>query len=109
VDDEGDPVLAAPRTPRGTVEAAVALSDGGGPVKRRNFALLTGAAVTVPAHHWLIREPGPLVSGLSGARVSGALVAQMSEMIAPSAEVSACPDIHNGPPSNPSRLRSLAR
>jgi hypothetical protein len=37
--------------------------------------------LTVPAHHWLIREPEPLVSGLSGARVSGVLVDQMSEMI----------------------------
>jgi hypothetical protein len=80
-DAECDPVLSAPWNQRGTVEASVALSRGGSPVERRRFALLTGAAVTVPAHHWLIREPEPLVSGLSGARVSGALVDQLSPMI----------------------------
>ncbi|MCA1674853.1 MAG: hypothetical protein LC799_22565, partial [Actinobacteria bacterium] len=65
----------------GTVKASVALS-GGGPVKRRGFALLTGAALTVPAHQWLIRDPEPLVSGLSGGRVSVALADQLPDMIA---------------------------
>jgi len=82
VDDaEDDPVLAAPWDQRGTVEASVALRSGGSPVERRRFTLLTGAAVTVPAHHWLIRDPEPVVSGLSGARVSAALVDQLPEMI----------------------------
>ena len=82
VDDvTGDPVVAAPWNQRGTVEVAVALSDGGSPVKRRRFGLLTGAILTTPAHHWLIREPEPLESGLSGGRVSGTLVDQLSEMI----------------------------
>ena len=82
VDDTGcDPVLAAPWNQRGTVEASVALSSGGSPVERQHFALLSGAALTVPAHHWLIREPEPLVSGLSGGRVSVALVDQLSAMI----------------------------
>jgi transcriptional regulator with XRE-family HTH domain len=80
-DTECDPVLAAPWDQRGTVEASVALSSGGSPVERRHFTLLTGAALTVPAHHWLIREPEPLVSGLSGGRVSVALVDQLSAMI----------------------------
>jgi transcriptional regulator with XRE-family HTH domain len=82
VDDTGcDPVLAAPWDQRGTVEASVTLSSGGNPVERRRFALLTGAALTIPAHRWLIREPEPLVSGLSGARVSVALADQLSAMI----------------------------
>jgi hypothetical protein len=34
---------------------------------------LTGMSLTAPAHQWLIHEPGPLVSGLSGRRVSGEL------------------------------------
>jgi len=80
-DAEGDPVLAAPWNQRGTVEASVTLSGGGSSVKRRHFNLLTGAGLTVPAHRWLIREPEPLVSGLSGARISGTLVDQMSSMI----------------------------
>jgi hypothetical protein len=37
--------------------------------------------LTAPAHHWLIREPEPLMSGLSGGRVSAALVGQLSAMI----------------------------
>jgi hypothetical protein len=82
VDDGGpDPVLSAPWNDRGTVKASVALSGGGGPVDRRRFTLLTGAALTVPAHHWLIRDPEPLVSGLSGGRVSVALVDQLPAMI----------------------------
>ncbi len=82
VDDVGrDPVLSAPWNHRDTVKASVALSGGGSPVERRRFALLTGAALTVPAHQWLIRDPEPLVSGLSGGRVSVALVDQLSVMI----------------------------
>ncbi|MGH3849178.1 MAG: hypothetical protein ACRDRT_05670, partial [Pseudonocardiaceae bacterium] len=39
-------------------------------------------ALTVPAHQWLIRDPEPLVSGLSGGRVSVALADQLTTMIA---------------------------
>ncbi len=82
VDDAGrDPVLTAPWNHRGTVKASIALS-GGSPVERRHFVLLTGATLTVPAHRWLIRDPEPLVSGLSGGRVSVALVDQLPAMIA---------------------------
>ncbi len=82
VDDAGcDPVLSAPWNHRGTVKASVALSGGGGPVERRRFTLLTGAALTVPAHQWLIRDPEPLASGLSGGRVSVALADQLPTMI----------------------------
>ena len=69
-DPERDPVLVAPWNHRGTVEAVVLLS-GGGRVKRRTFLVLTGPAVTAPAHQWLVHEPEPLVSGLAGRRVSG--------------------------------------
>jgi hypothetical protein len=50
-------------------------------VERRRFALLTGAALTIPAHQWLIRDPEPLVSGLSSGRISVALVDQLPSMI----------------------------
>jgi transcriptional regulator with XRE-family HTH domain len=76
-----DPVLSAPWNHRGTVNASVALSGGGSPVERRRFAVLTGAALMVSAHQWLIRDPEPLVSGLSGGRVSVALVDQLPTMI----------------------------
>ncbi|MGH8966301.1 MAG: helix-turn-helix domain-containing protein, partial [Actinomycetes bacterium] len=80
-DTECDPVLSVPWDHRGTVEASVALSGGGSPVKRRRFGLLTGAALTVPAHQWLIRDPEPLVSGLSSGRVSAALADRLPVMI----------------------------
>ncbi|MGH3930892.1 MAG: helix-turn-helix transcriptional regulator, partial [Pseudonocardiaceae bacterium] len=60
-DPERDPVLIAPWNHRGTVEVAVVLS-GGGPVRRRGILFLTGAALTAPAHQWLIHDPGPLIS-----------------------------------------------
>ncbi len=76
---ERDPVLAAPWNHRGTVEVAILLS-GGGRVKRRVFLSLTGPALTAPAHQWLVHEPEPLVSGLTGHRVSGELVARLRAM-----------------------------
>ncbi|MGH4016144.1 MAG: hypothetical protein ACRDSL_19915, partial [Pseudonocardiaceae bacterium] len=75
------PVLVGPWNHRGTVDAVVVLS-GGGRVKRRVFLSLTGPALTAPAHQWLIHEPGPLVSGLSGRRVSIGLVDRFTAMIA---------------------------
>jgi hypothetical protein len=80
-DPERDPVLVAPWNHRGTVDAVVVLS-GGGRVKRRTFLVLTGPALTAPAHQWLVHEPEPLVSGLAGRRVSGELVSRFSAMVA---------------------------
>jgi len=81
-DPEHDPVLAAPWSPRGTIEVAVVLRGGGSRVKRRGFLFLTGALLTAPAHQWLVHEPGPLVSGLSGRRVSGELASRFSAIVA---------------------------
>jgi DNA-binding XRE family transcriptional regulator len=92
VDLEHDPVLTAPWSHRGTVEVAVVLR-GGGRVKRRHFGFLTGMALTAPAHQWLIHEPGPLVSGLSGRRVSGELADRLPPMIA---ELRAMDDVAGG-------------
>ncbi|MEO7194933.1 MAG: hypothetical protein ABIZ05_08940 [Pseudonocardiaceae bacterium] len=80
-DPERDPVLVAPWNHRGTVEVAFALGGGDGRVKRRVFVSLAGPALTAPAHQWLVREPGPLVSGLSGHRVSGELAGRFSAMV----------------------------
>ena len=80
-DPAHDPVLVAPWNHRCTVEAVVVLS-GGGRVKRRMFLVLTGPALTAPAHQWLVHEPEPLVSGLAGRRVSGELVSRFSAMVA---------------------------
>ncbi|MGH3800907.1 MAG: hypothetical protein ACRDTD_12355 [Pseudonocardiaceae bacterium] len=81
-DPERDPVLIAPWNHRGTVEMAVLLSGGDGRVKRRVFLALTGPTLTAPAHQWLVHEPGPLVSGLAGRRVSGELIGRLSGMVA---------------------------
>jgi hypothetical protein len=78
-DPEPDPVLVAPWNHRGTVEAVVLLS-GGSRVKRRVFLSLSGPALTAPAHQWLIHEPGPLISGLSGRRISMQLVDRLTAM-----------------------------
>lgn len=78
---DDDLVLSAPWNHRGTVESAVVLRGGDHPVKRRGFVFLSGLALTAPAHQWLIHEPGPLVSGLSGRRVSPALADRFMAMI----------------------------
>lgn len=39
-------------------------------------------ALTAPAHQWLVHEPEPLVSGLSGRRVSAGLTDRFTTMIA---------------------------
>jgi hypothetical protein len=80
-DPARDPILVAPWDHRGTVKAVVVLS-GGVRVKRRVFISLTGPALTAPAHQWLVHEPGPLISGLSGGRISGRLVTQISAVVA---------------------------
>ena len=80
-DLEHDPVLIAPWNHRGTVDAVVRLS-GGEWVKRRHFVFLSGTALTAPAHQWLVREPEPLISGLSGRRISAGMVHQLTAMVA---------------------------
>ncbi|MGH3832228.1 MAG: helix-turn-helix domain-containing protein [Pseudonocardiaceae bacterium] len=81
VDPEHDPVLTLPWNHRGTVKAAAVLRGGDERVERRGFVFLSGAALTEPAHQWLVREPGPLVSGLSGRRVSAGLVDRFLAML----------------------------
>ncbi len=90
---EHDPVLSAPWSHRGTVEVAVVLRGGDLPVKRRGFVFLTGMALTAPAHQWLIHEPGPLLSGLSGRRVSATLADRFTAMIP---ELRAMDDVAGG-------------
>jgi hypothetical protein len=69
------------------------LRGGDPPVKRRGFVFLTGMTLTAPAHQWLVHEPGPLVSGLSGRRVSAALADRFMAMIP---ELRAMDDVAGG-------------
>lgn len=82
IEPQRDPVLSAPWSQRGTVEASVALGGGGGPMERRSFLYLTGAALTAPAYQWLTQEPGRLTSALSGDRVPAELADRFPIMIA---------------------------
>jgi DNA-binding XRE family transcriptional regulator len=91
-DADHDPVLAAPWNHRGTVESAVVLNEGDR-VRRREYVFLTGVALTAPAHQWLVHEPGPLVSGLSGRRILGTLVDRLVAMIP---ELRAMDDVAGG-------------
>ena len=82
VDAGGDLVLTAPWSRRGTVRASMAVGGSDEPVQRRAFVFLTGAALTAPAHQWLVHEPGPLVAALAGDRVTRALAGCLPPMVA---------------------------
>src|SRR5262249_45664249 len=47
----------------------------------RTFVFLTGAALTAPAHQWLVHDPGPLVAALKGGRVPPWLADRLPPMI----------------------------
>jgi transcriptional regulator with XRE-family HTH domain len=100
LDEASDPLLAAPWTHRGTVDAAVAVTESGEPVERRAFLFLTGAALTAPAHQWLVQEPGRLVAALRGDRVTPELANRLPPMIA---ELRRMDDLHS-----PGMVLSLA-
>ena len=82
VDQAGDPVLTAPWSHRGTVEASMAVVGSDESVQRRAFLFLSGAALTGPAHQWLVQEPGQLVAALHGDRVTSELADRLPPMVA---------------------------
>jgi transcriptional regulator with XRE-family HTH domain len=77
-----DPVLSAPWTHRGTLDASVTLSGGEDSVRRRAFLYLTGAALTAPGHQWLDKEPAIARAVRSGGRVSAGLADRLPGVIA---------------------------
>ena len=77
-----DPLLTASWNQGGTLKAYAALASEGEPVQRRKFLLLAGAALTAPAHQWLVHEPGRLAAALNGDRVTPALADRLPRMIA---------------------------
>jgi len=79
---DDDPVVAAAWDRGGTVEASLALTGSGGLVERRAFFLLSGTALTAPAHQWLVQEPGRLPAALGGDRVTPELADRLPSMIA---------------------------
>lgn len=51
-----DDGLVQPWTPSGSLRAAVEVAQAGGVLDRRKFLTVAGAAVTVPAHQWLVAD-----------------------------------------------------
>jgi len=82
LDGAGDLAVSAQWSHRGTVEASLALTGSGGLVERRAFMYLSGAALTAPAHQWLVQEPGRLTAALGGDRVTPELADRLPSMIA---------------------------
>ena len=79
---EPDLGLSVPWNKQDTVEAAAGLGRGED-VERRTFLALSGAALTAPAHQWLVHEPESLTSTLrSGSRIPAGLADRLPPMIA---------------------------
>lgn len=74
--DDPDPVIDLSHA--GTVEALSALLEW--PMRRRRFLAASGAALVVPAHHWLL-EPGPLRSVAQGRPVSPEAMDELESII----------------------------
>jgi hypothetical protein len=72
-------LTAATWTADGTLVSARELSEVN-PVDRRSFLLLTGAALTSPAHEWLIAHPVSDVSSSAGRMVEPRLVDELNDM-----------------------------
>lgn len=53
-----DDGLRTPWTPEGTLRAATDVAHAGGVLDRRCFLAVAGAALTVPAHEWLLGVQG---------------------------------------------------
>src|ERR1700735_618071 len=74
-----DQVLLAPWTVGGTLEVAREISEVN-PVDRRSFIFLTGTALTVPAHDWLIAHPINDVSSSVGRVIEPGFVDRLDGM-----------------------------
>ncbi len=68
-----------PWTVAGTLVSAREVSEVN-PVDRRSFILLTGAAVTAPAHGWLLAHTMKDVSGSGGRAIGPALVDDLDDI-----------------------------
>lgn len=83
-----DDGLRTPWTPEGTLRAATEVAHAGGVLDRRHFLAVAGAALTVPAHEWLLGVEGrpgamaPLgaVTGAGRVQIDGALVHQLDSI-----------------------------
>jgi transcriptional regulator with XRE-family HTH domain len=74
-----DQVLLIPWTVGGTLEVAREISEVN-PVDRRSFIFLTGTALTVPAHDWLIARPVNDVSSSAGRVIEPGFVDSLDDM-----------------------------
>ncbi len=73
--------LQMPWTVAGTLRAVRAVADAG-PIDRRQFLLLTGAAITSPAHEWLLAHPAGQTTRAAGASVPAGVVDHLDQITA---------------------------
>jgi tetratricopeptide (TPR) repeat protein len=73
--------FSAPWTVDGTLVTAHEVSEVS-PVDRRSFLLLTGAALTTPAHEWLIARPLDDVSRSAGRKIEPRFVDSLDDITA---------------------------
>ncbi len=83
-DDRASPALrgrdfSAPWTVDGTLVTAREVSEVD-PVDRRSFLFLTGAALTSPAHEWLIARPSSDVSHSAGRTIEPQLIDNLNDI-----------------------------
>jgi hypothetical protein len=76
-----DLVSARPWTVRDTAEAIRALVEGGyGTMDRRSFLVLSGSALTSPAHDWLVSQSVEETIGRSGHAVEPSVIDHLGEI-----------------------------
>ena len=77
----GDLVSARPWTARDTAEAIRALVEGGyGTMDRRSFLILSGSALTSPAHDWLVSQSVDETIRRSGRAVEPSVINHLGEI-----------------------------
>jgi hypothetical protein len=80
--DAPDPLLSATWDHPGTVGlSAVLTGRGAAAVHRRQFLLITGAALAGTAHQWLMQEPGRLAAAVHGDRITPQLAGRLPAMV----------------------------
>jgi hypothetical protein len=78
-----DDGLAVPWTPTGALRAAVEVAQAGGVLDRRKFLTVAGAALTVPAHEWLVSPPTRAdITGAGRIQLTGDTVGQLETITA---------------------------
>lgn len=76
-----DSGIGGPWTGQGALRAVHAVTEGD-PMQRRLFLTLMGAAMTAPAHQWLLAAPATDLARLTGTRIQSGTVDEIDTMTA---------------------------